>query len=264
MLREQIKKDFGLDLPISGGNGSSLADAVVIDTDDISKVSWVEMQVLRVVLGIRSWHWRCFDKQIIISEKSELIEKVIFEAKYINGDDLVSIDKRNFYFNIKNLKIDDKKFTPLPAISLRDVSFMLPYQIGWLHYDNLIDNEAEHPGMGVTVAYSMPNTKATIYVYDKLEKSIDSKDNPGQFEREFDSAVSDFMAMNSNMGEPTYHKISNVLSGVFVDGANYSIICLGTYENKYVKLRLSSDDSLETYKFHCIQDSTGAFCSFFT
>ena len=80
---------------------------------------------------------------------------------------------------------------------------------------------------------------------------------------QIDSAVSDFMAMNSNMGEPTYHKIPNVLSAVFVDGANYSVICLGTYGNKYVKFRLSSDDSVETYKFHCIQDSTGAFCSFF-
>lgn len=263
MLREQIKKDFGFDLPISGGNGSSLVDAVVIDADDISKVSSVEMQVLRAVLGIRSWHWRCFDKQIITSEKGELIEKVIFEAKYILGD-LVSIDKRNFYFNIKHLKIDDKKFTPLPSISLRNSGFVLPYQIGWLHYDNLIDNEAEYPGMGVTVAYSMPNTKATIYVYDKLEKLIDSKDNPAQFEREFDGAVSDFMAMNSNMGEPTYHKNANVLSSVFVSGSNYSIICLGTFANKYVKLRLSSDDSLEAYKFNCIQDSTGAFCSFFT
>ncbi len=262
MLREQIKRDFGLDLPISGGNGGSIEDAVVIETDEISEVSWVEMQVLRVVLGIRGWHWRCFDKQIVMSEKGELIEKVKFEAKYIK-DDLVSIDKRNFYFNLKNLKIDDKKFTPLPSISLRNLSMVLPYQIGWLHYDSLIDNEAEYPGMGVSVAYSMPNSKATIYVYDKLEKLIDSKDNPTQFEREFDGAVSDFMAMNSNMGEPTYHKSAGVLSCVFVADANYSIICLGTYANKYVKLRLSSDDSLEAYKFHCIQDSTGAFCSFF-
>lgn len=83
-------------------------------------------------------------------------------------------------------------------------------------------------------------------------------------DRGFKVAVSDFMAMNSNMGEPTYHKNANVLSSVFVSGSNYSIICLGTFANKYVKLRLSSDDSLEAYKFNCIQDSTGAFCSFFT
>ncbi len=261
MLREQIKKDFGLDLPISGGNANSLNDAMSIHSTDKTEVSWVEMHVLRVVLGIRKWHWRCIAKEIDLSA-GHLIEKVVCETKYLSGD-TVHIDKRNFYFKLDGLETKQKEIIQLPVIAVRGMGFSVPYQIGWLHYDNLINNEDKYPGMGVTVAYSMPNAKATLYIYDKGEKIIDSVQEPASFQQEFESAINSYMSMNPEMGSPTNHSYPNFLMSVFVENKNYSAICLGTYQNKYVKFRLTSDDCIERFKFECVQDSIGIFFSLF-
>lgn len=263
MLREQIKRDFGLDLPISGGSANNIDDAMFIDTDNKTEASWVEMHVLRVVLGVRGWHWRCIAKEMQVSKSGRLIEKVVCETKYLNADK-VFVDKRNFYFDVDRLQIKQTEIIALPGVALRGMGFGVPYQIGWLHYDNLIHNEDEYPGMGVTVAYSMPNAKASLYVYDKGEEIVDAIQKHLPFKQEFETSVSSFMTMNPEMGSPTHYEYSGLLLSVFVAGENYSAICLGTYDNKYVKFRLTSDDSAESFKFACIQDSIGAFSSLFS
>mgnify|MGYP006088620155 CR=1 FL=1 len=43
---------------------------------------------------------------------------------------------------------------------------VFPDSIQAFQKSEMIDNEAEHPGLGCTVPYNAPGVKATIYVYD--------------------------------------------------------------------------------------------------
>ncbi len=55
-IKEQIKKDFGVDLPILGGDGQSIDNPIIIDPKckDWSSVEYSYVKLINQALG-RSW-----------------------------------------------------------------------------------------------------------------------------------------------------------------------------------------------------------------
>ena len=105
MLRNLLKDEFDIDLPISGGMGQSINDPIVIGTPDKLVASRVEMDVLRCINKQLGRHWRLTSKLRINDDLNCHIEKVSFEAKYQEGDKIIT-DTRNFYFDISSLALD--------------------------------------------------------------------------------------------------------------------------------------------------------------
>lgn len=91
-VREQIKKDFGVDLPISGGTGSSVDDPVIIDPKhkDWSDVEYSFIKYVNQALG-RSWK---LVEQTRIEYNGRNIDQLKLE---IDGDDK---NYCNYYFDV--------------------------------------------------------------------------------------------------------------------------------------------------------------------
>lgn len=94
-LKEAIGKFFNVDLPISGGNGQSIDDPIIINAGE-SPVT-IEYQVIGFIqqLGNKKWDM----------EKQETVKK---DDKYIDKVSIVLEDDpdnyRNYYFDITQLK----------------------------------------------------------------------------------------------------------------------------------------------------------------
>lgn len=85
-IRQQLKKDFGIDLPIIGGLGQSIDDPILIDPNykDWSDVEYTYIRLINTALN-RSWK---VVKTNLIEHNGRKIDQLKLE---------VEGDKANFY-----------------------------------------------------------------------------------------------------------------------------------------------------------------------
>lgn len=260
MLREMLRDGFGKDLKISGGIGNSINDLIVLEPQSAHDASWTEMEVARCIYKRLGWHWK-FLERTSIEGPSKKIEKFSCEVKYAEGNEVVT-EKRNFYFDISNVDLDGKAVTPVCGINLGAGTGMgLPYQLGWFHFDSFINNEPEYPGMGVTVAYGAPFTKATLYVYTKENLGNQSFIDSKSLENEFSSATRNFFNSNPDAQQIAERLTTNMLFRAFEIGTAYSIITLSSAGEHFFKLRVTLDPSNEKYTFDCMWESVNLILS---
>lgn len=92
-LHDIIEKYFQVNLPISGGNGDSFENAIIIETTNSSEGIHMEYEVLKYIhlLGNKSWKR---DKQ----ELHKVNRKVYDKLKLVLEDD--PDNYHNYYFDI--------------------------------------------------------------------------------------------------------------------------------------------------------------------
>lgn len=261
-LRELLKADFGIDLPISGGSGCSLAEPVIIDSDSPHVMSRVQMEMLRCILMRLGWHWRLSSKELV-GPQTEVIEKVVCEVKYTEEEQVIT-EIRAFYFDISKLGDEAKKGTPPCNIDLGDAyQIGLPYQLGWLHFSGITNHEQQSPGMGLSMAYGAPFTKVTIYAYNKSHPVIDWENTPEIFDAEFDQAIKDFLTMNPSSEVLADYREDNLIFRSFQTGSAYAVVILSTVKNLFFKLRITMDGTNDRYPFDCLMESLSYINSVF-
>jgi hypothetical protein len=264
MLREMLKRDFGKEFQISGGFGNSVDDPILLDSRSGSEASWTEMEVARCIYGGLSCHWRLLSRTRV-QDSNRPIERFTCEVKYAEGDEIVT-EKRSFYFDLSVVEdVGSQDVTPVAGFNVGGGTGMgLPYQLEWLHFDSLVDNEADCPGLGVSVAYSAPSTKATIYIYNKGVDVVDGERHSEQLEDEFASATRDLLAVNPDARQVSEKFASNLLFRAFEFGSAYSIVTLSTVGNHFFKVRATLDPAHDKYTFDCLWDSVNRILSMAT
>jgi hypothetical protein len=122
-----------------------------------------------------------------------------------------------------------------------------PLTIGGAVYDGFTDNEAQHPGLGYTVAYRHPQFNISVYIYDLGLSVIPNDTESGPLYENFQdskAAVSrrglpvelkrEFVA--SRGGGPKYLCVSHT---IMAPGPHESLLCLSSWKNKFVKFRVT-------------------------
>lgn len=256
MLRAMLMRDFGKDLLISGGYGNSAADPIVLTAQSAHDASWTEMEVAKCIYGQLGWHWKLVERVKVNSPQGAL-EKFSCEVRYAEGTNLVT-ETRNFYFDVSQVNLENSQTTPVCGVNLgADIGIGLPYQLEWLHFDSLTDNEADHAGLGVTVGYSAPNTKFTLYFYNKGNTEIDGYSQPEKIENEFQSVCSGLLTVNPNAVMIAENSQINLMIRSFSIESAYSVVALSTLRNHFFKLRATIDSLNLEYQVDCFRDSLG-------
>lgn len=254
MLRAMLMRDFEKDLLISGGFGNIAADPIILTAQSAHDASWTEMEVAKCIYGQLGWHWKMLERSKVNGPQGAL-ERLSCEVRYVDDDQFVT-ETRSFYFDVSQVSLDQAQTTPVCGVNLGAATGMgLPYQLGWFHFDSLIDNEDNHPGLGVSVAYSAPNTKVTLYVYNKGDAAIDGVAQPEKLEEEFQSACRDFLTLNPTAEAIAENSSSNLMFRSFDVGSAYSVVTLSTAGNHFFKLRATLDPANEKYTFDCFWES---------
>ena len=258
MLRKLLQEDFNIDLPISGGMGQSASDSIVIESPNKNVASRVEMDILRCINKQLGRHWRLVGKLRIHADLNSAIEKVSFEAKYPEDDQIIT-DTRNFYFDISALALSEEETTPSCYVSVGDDGrFNVPYQLGWVNFTNSIDNETVQAGAGLSVAYDAPCNKVTIFIYDKALAVIDPVIAPTLLEDEFSQARADILTRNPQAKQINSVSEDNFRFSAFDIDGDYSAVMLGIKENNFVKTRATMFETKEQYVFNCLMESLTA------
>ena len=168
-IKSLLKKDFGLDVNISGGSGKSQADPIVLLDTDPSSARLTQMSVLRGLGKGRGVLWRTLSRSFVSNEGS-LVEQVKIETKEVTADQVIT-QTENYYFDVTaSIGIIGAPVKVDVRFPVKEISFA--YEVGWLHYDGFIDNEVENPGVGISIAYGAPGIKGTIFIYDNKRTDI--------------------------------------------------------------------------------------------
>jgi hypothetical protein len=93
-IREQIKKDFGVDLPIIGGSGQSIDDPLVIDPQhrDWADVEYTYLKCINLALNRK---YKVVTTSLI-EHKGKKIDQLKLE---VEGD---TNNYHNYYFDVTN------------------------------------------------------------------------------------------------------------------------------------------------------------------
>jgi len=92
-VKQIIKKFFNVDLPISGGSGNSIVNAIKIESSTEDEGVQLEYQVLDYIHQLGNKSWRVI-KQELLREGNKAYDKLTVEVK----DDLQNY--HNYYFDI--------------------------------------------------------------------------------------------------------------------------------------------------------------------
>jgi hypothetical protein len=236
-LKELLKKDFDLNLNIAGGGGQSRQDPIILlDQDPLA--SWTTTARILGALGKgRRILWRSIGHAPLVHGE-RLLMQVKIETKQVTAVELIT-QVENYYFD---MTVSGHSKDPLCPIVYWDqrTHLWLPYEIGWLHFEHVIDNELVAPGLGQTIAYSAPCMKATIYVYGGQLSTIPPDLDAPIARNELDRAVSHFRTRcptATEIGELSKRK--KLLIRRFLTDLDLSVVALGVSGGTFVKVRVT-------------------------
>lgn len=254
-LREMLKRAFNIDVPISGGLGSSQTDTIVVHGSLPTQVSLTMVQTLRGIGKSIDVLWHTIGQEIVERDGRNLVRFKVL-TKHGTETEIVT-QQNNHYFDIGSTGSGwQPTLNPIVYID-QSSNVKLPYEIGWFHFDNIIDNEAKVKGMGQSIAYGAPGIKANIYIYDKglplIPSDIDSQIVRGEFQ----SAVADFKTVYPDpfvRGEPA--RIRYFLIQTFNVGDDVAYVGLGSVKGKFIKIRITHKQDQLFYD--CVRESVSA------
>lgn len=97
-LRDLLLKDFGVDLPISGGLGNSRDSPIVVHRampNDFSQTEYLVLQCLGLGRGVE---WNLL-QQSLLSHNDRKIDQIKIETTKMVGEECVT-QVENYYFDI--------------------------------------------------------------------------------------------------------------------------------------------------------------------
>ncbi len=235
-LRDMLKRDFDLDLAISGGFGQSRGDPIIVLDCHGNAASQTIFNVLRGLGRGRQILWTMLaDSRIDPQDK--FIHQVKILTKFASKEEIIT-QRENYYFD---LTASAAKHLATPIIYSDTASgIRLPYEIRWWHFDNIIDNEKQHPGLGQTIAYGGPGMKVTVYVYGQAGQGIPSDLGSTLAVQMFDDALSDIAKAHpsaKSVGKAA--RYAGFLVQQFTSDQEMSLLALTAVNGKTVKIRVT-------------------------
>lgn len=98
LIKKLIKKDFGVELPISGGLGNSIDNPIVIHRTELNDYVDTEYFILKC-LGIgRRIKWKMIN-QALLSHNNKDIDRIKIETIEITETEIIT-SIENYYFDI--------------------------------------------------------------------------------------------------------------------------------------------------------------------
>jgi len=249
-FHERLKRDFGLDLPIGPGSGSSRDDPLLILASDPHTVALTQMLVLRCIGVALQRLWRIVARVPMQGELAN-IDQVKIEARYLTATQIIT-DQVNHYFEVSELAANGQTAAEHKRDSLCPVGYfdqksgiVLPYEIGCFHYDDTIANEPSHPGLGDYIRFVALNSTASVYVYDRNADNIPEYFDSDFLYPEFASSAADMLQFSpdassaGNRGQTASRLGAPYLRQDFKIGAERSVLALTAARRRYVKVRIT-------------------------
>ena len=97
-LKDLLKSDFGVELPISGGFGNSIDNAVIIHRSGINDYVGTEHFILKCLGKGRGIEWQILGQELL-NHNDQQIDKIKIETKQTTELEIIT-QIENYYFDI--------------------------------------------------------------------------------------------------------------------------------------------------------------------
>jgi hypothetical protein len=97
-LKDLLEKDFKVDLPISGGFGNSIDNAIIIHRDEINDYVGTEYFILKCLGTGRRIEWKILGQELLMIDIKK-IDKIKIETKQLTESEIIT-QIENYYFDI--------------------------------------------------------------------------------------------------------------------------------------------------------------------
>jgi hypothetical protein len=169
-LAERIRKDFGFEVSVIGGNGSRSNPWYIIDPDS-ERAALHTMQLLTAFSSIQNALWR-LDKSQPLDEAPDQMRVVIERVRF--QDEQPVAERLPYYVQFDMPAARVNPLTVLGCVQ-PDVGLALPYQLGWLHYQGATESmPLDVSGRGYAAPYGAPGIEATVFLYRSGSALLDS------------------------------------------------------------------------------------------
>lgn len=261
-VRDLIKRDFGIDLPISGGNGNSLGNAVVIDGANAADFNAIEYRYLRSIGIGRGVNWEFLSSESLEKEGRKF-DKLKIRTVEMTDDEIVT-QTENYYFDITSCLRKDSFVAPDGSVQLFNIVF--PRTICGLLRCEVRNHEFTSPGNGYSIPYNSPkhgpqHVCATIYIYDSDLPDIPTDPTSEIVVDHFHQAITDVF----KFGELQHFEVrlkNKYGRGYSELGVKFlcadfeiaqegnpqdSFLFLGLHEGRFVKIRYTAEKSDKSF-----------------
>lgn len=246
-IKKALYEDFGYQLDISGGSGQSIEDPITIKAKSEDQANATELKVIRGIGMGRNLYWRSLQTNTHTGIHSSIIQRKI-ETKEFTSEDIIT-QTESYYFERPNVLVSSDTLNTEHIVH-HDLNAQInfPFELGWLHFTELIDYENRQAGLGYSLAYGAPGIKATVYVYPIGERDTSP-------ENELKSALGDIIKAN---GEGAIHHHWGIKSNkrqssfYFITGeksAEFSVLSVISNHKQFIKYRITFIDYPELRAF---------------
>jgi hypothetical protein len=180
-LAERIRKDFGFEVSVIGGNGSRTNPWYIIEPDS-ERAALHAMQLLTAFSSVQNALWR-LDKAQLLEEAPDQLRVVIERIRL--QDEKVVAERVPYFiqFDLPATQVDPQGV--LGCVQPQ-VGLVLPYQLGWLHYQGATESmPLDVSGAGYAAPYGAPGIEATVFLYPGRsafpDARLDVQDISGEF-----------------------------------------------------------------------------------
>jgi hypothetical protein len=97
-LKDLLKNDFGVELPISGGFGNSIENSVIIHKVGINDYVGTEQYILECLGKGRRIRWKILGQEFM-NHNNKKIDKIKIETVQLTASEIIT-QIENYYFDI--------------------------------------------------------------------------------------------------------------------------------------------------------------------
>jgi hypothetical protein len=227
-------------IPVSGGPGFTEEAPIVVTACALEDAAYAVLAVPRAIAAQSECAWRLMSAKALDPDGTML--KLSIEAAFVTAEKPSSEPKFLFFRLPKGLAHFLSDLDTVTCVREEGTGYEWPYQLGFAHYEGHTDNTATEPGLGVSIAYGMPETDTTIYIYDKGRSDVPDGIANSIVQSEFNAALRDIAMVKVSAQLVSRGDLQEgvdwplVVAHLKIDGAN-SLLAVTGRGGKFVKLR---------------------------
>jgi len=169
MLKKILQESQGVSLNIDGGMGQKETDPIHLLDDGAGSASQTLFLTLRAIGRSRGVLWKTLSLERIGIQLECSIYRVRLEVILVTQEEEIKTVEA-YYFKA-SYSDHENAVLSRPMICDPRLPFVVPYELGWIHFDQIRDLEIQESGLGQSLAYGAPGIKVTIFQYNREQMS---------------------------------------------------------------------------------------------
>ncbi len=234
-IRELLKRDHGIEVRVSAGTGRR-DDPYVVEECGAEEAALTEAQLLRGIARGLGGLWRIIEwKPCDVGSATEVIR--IDALRFTPTQ--IETTTRGVYFDTRAVAGTPYSLHPLTSWRGPPDSLILPYELGWLHFDEALNNAPAAETFDQTILYSGAGAKASVHVYVRS-----AADAGGARDAELKRASA--VLLNPELKDPwPVIEMGPFAMKFFLSGRDVTAVGVAVSGLYFVKVRLTHFDDLK-------------------